>query len=203
MPPCGVAYVKTLSVVLLACDILQVRAADQAPHGVRHEVDLELRELLSVALTHLPTDAEDELGEFFCIVLDRDLLTVAKGLRILLVVAEDPDRAGVDALILVHEVAVLVGVGVGLVLHQADEGRLEDEPHRLVVLVSLANLRRAEVEPHVGRADGLLDLSHGCGIAADVDDRVVRGRDGAGLRTHSHSRCGHRFSSLCCLRTGR
>jgi len=83
---------------------------------------LELSEFAWVSLAHLLTDATDELAEILGVTLDRVPLAVAEGLRVLLVVAEDPDRAGVDTLAHVHEVAVPVGIDVGLVLHQADEG---------------------------------------------------------------------------------
>jgi hypothetical protein len=139
---------------------------------VRDEIDAEALRLLAGMGANLLAQPPDELVEPARVVLDLRTHALAEVLRDRLVVAVDHDAPRRQRV--VEDLApVRIDVPVPVVLHQPHERRLEHVPHDRAV-PALARLRRAEVEAHVRRGDGLFDLALRAGIAAHVDDRVER-----------------------------
>ena len=107
---------------------------------------------------HVVADAVDELPELLGVGFDLRTFAFLVGhlLRHLVVVAEDPHRAGRDTFALGDHVSILVHVDVVVVLPEPDERRFEDVPRHAAV-PGLAELRGPRVEAHVRGGGGLLD----------------------------------------------
>jgi hypothetical protein len=164
---------ETPRLVRAGVRILEKAPADKPAHRVGGQVDAEPpAQILVVAADH-PPHLEDVVAQAAGVGLDLRALPGSDLAGSLVVVPVDEDAAGRGPPARGALGAAGVRVAVLVVLHQADQRRLEDTPHNRAVPV-LSDLGRSPVETHVRRGHRLLHGGVGAGVAAHIDDRVVR-----------------------------